>query len=49
MMLSLVINKEQKEKFCNCIKTYIENNYNNIDYKAIENIDFADMNEFKLD
>ena len=42
-------NKEQKEKFCNCIKTYIENNYNNIDYKAIDNIDFADMNEFKLD
>ena len=42
-------NKEQKEKFCNCIKTYIENNYNNIDYKAIDNIDFADMDEFKLD
>ena len=42
-------NKEQKEKFCNCIKTYIENNYDNIDYKAIDNIDFADMNEFKLD
>lgn len=42
-------NKEQKEKFCNCIKSYIENNYNNIDYKAIDNIDFADMDEFKLD
>lgn len=42
-------NKEQKEKFCNCIKTYIENNYNNIDYKSIDNIDFADMDEFKLE
>lgn len=42
-------NKEQKEKFCNCIKSYIENNYNNIDYKGIDNIDFADMDEFKLD
>ena len=42
-------NKEQKEKFCNCIKQYIENNYNNIDYKAIDNIDFADIDEFKLD
>lgn len=42
-------NKEQKEKFCNYIKQYIENNYNNIDYKAIDNIDFADMNEFILD
>lgn len=43
------VNKEQKEKFCNCIKTYIQNNYNNIDYKAIDNIDFADIDEFKLD
>lgn len=42
-------NKEQKEKFCNCIKQYIKNNYNNIDYKAIDNIDFADIDEFKLD
>ena len=42
-------NKEQKEKFCNCIKQYIENNYNNIDYKAIDNIYFADIDEFKLD
>ena len=42
-------NKEQKEKFCNCIKAYIENNYDNIDYKAIDNIDFADIDEFKLD
>lgn len=42
-------NKEQKEKFCNCIKTYIENNYNKIDYKNIDNIDFADMDDFKLE
>ena len=41
-------NKEQKENFRNCIKTYIENNHDNIDYKAIDNIDFADMDEFKL-
>lgn len=42
-------NKEQKEKFCNCIKNYIEKNYNNIDYKNIDNVNFAEMDEFMLD
>lgn len=42
-------NKEQKEKFCNCIKTYIENNYNNIDYKSVDSTKFNEMKEFTLD
>lgn len=41
--------KEQKIKFTNCIKSYIEKNYNNIDYKSIEDVNFAEMQEFKLD
>lgn len=42
-------NKEQKEKFCNCIKTYIEDNYNNIDYKSVDSTNFSEMKEFTLD
>ena len=45
-------NKDNKEKFCNCIKNYIVNNYDSIQYKKLKNLDniyFADMDEFILD
>ena len=45
-------NKENKEKFCNCIKNYIVSNYDSIQYKKLKNLDniyFADMDEFMLD
>lgn len=42
-------NETKKKEFCNRIKTYIVNNYNKIDYKNIENINFVDIDEFKLD
>ena len=42
-------NKEQKIRFCNCVKSYIEKNHNNIDYKNIEDVNFVEMQEFQLD
>ena len=41
--------KQPKKDFTNTFKEYIKNNYDKIDFKNIDNIDFADITGAKLD